>query len=300
MALGKKKSGTETYEDPIGEFGVKELKIATWYVKNRRLLQKIATGALVAWCAATVSFSVYAWGKYLIFDYFEDREMLARQVIEFPNYTAIQPLYSARNLQFGTTEVFASAAQSYDFVTDVRNPNNRWVAQLNYRYTYTGGQTDALKTVILPNSERPVAFLGHELLNYPTYAKLEVIGVEWRNINPRAVEDVIAHKRERLNFRWENFDFTRAGGQSGLSAHRIQFDLYNDSAYSYWEPDFYVELLDNGRRTGLVYLTVTAFRSGDTRELDLRSLIENLEADSVNLIPLINIYDSYEYMEPGS
>jgi len=295
----KKDDKASRYVDPTGEFTSKELKLATWYIKNKFLLQKIGTGFLIAWCVLTIGYSLFAWGNYLIFGYFDDEEMLMRQTLELSDYASLHSLYGARDLVLGSAMIYQSSIDKFDFATMVKNSNERWVAQISYKYIYSGGETEKIKTILLPQTERPVVAFGQKVDGYPTNARLVIENVEWRSVDAHAVANVGEHIDQRLQFYADNFVFTRAGGAMGLPSNRIEFDLYNDSAYSYWEPQFYIELLDDAYPVGILFLTVDQFISGEARAIDLRTLAENLTVDDVRIIPVINVFDSGEYIEPG-
>ncbi|MBD3311091.1 MAG: hypothetical protein GF349_01160 [Candidatus Magasanikbacteria bacterium] len=295
----KKEDLASRYEDPSGSFGSGELKAATWYVKNKLLLQKIGIGALAVFCIITVGYSLFGWGKYLIFDYFSDRDMLTKQTLELNDYQSLHALYGAQQLQLGNAEVFTSSNGQYDFVTTVQNPNNRWAARVKFKYIYNGGETESEEAIILPLQERPFVVFAHEESSYPTRARLVIENIEWRSIDAHMVPNVSDYINQRFIFITDNFEFTRAGGSLDLPASSIKFDLTNDTAYSYWEAEFYVELLNSGNRTGVLYLAVPEFRAGETRTIDLRSFSEGIDVDAILLNPIINVFDSSEYIQPG-
>lgn len=298
----KEKTNLERYQDPTGELSTRQLGVSQWFVKNKILLEKIGIGILIAWCVVTVGFSLWKWGDYLIFGYVEDKEMFARQVKETPNYAAIQPLYSARDLQISRPEVFSSGIGKYDFVVDVTNPNERWVAILTYKFTFAGGETETGQTILLPDSKRPVVIFGHEKDSFPTGANFVIEDIAWKQINAHAMPDIEDYIDQRLIFSAENFSFTSARGGQTLSAHHIAFDLKNETVYSYWSPQFYVELLgglDASNRLGIIPITLSEFRAGDVETIELSSLAEGINVVEVGIYPVINIFDQEEFMEPG-
>lgn len=287
------------YSDPTGEFSNRSLKLAEWYLKHKLLLQKIGKWFLVLWCIVTIGYSFGYWAYYLSYGYFKDQNMMQRQTLEFPNYDAVKPLYSAQSLQVGNIEVYNSVSDLYDFVARVSNPNERWIARLTYKFTYVGGETESHTTVLWPKAERPVIIFGISAGSYPSYPRLTIEKVDWKHINRNTQMDIPTFIAEHVKFTAENFTFTPASRLSGTLNHIIKFDLFNDTAYNFWDPEFYVELLDGNQTTGFIYLSLDKFKTGDKRSIDLRSWVDSLSVSDIVIWPIFNIFDKSEYMPIG-
>ena len=121
--------------------------------------------------------------------------------------------------------------------------------------------------------------------------------VEWKRVGAEEVADIGAFLAERLNFTMENFVFTKASQITGTLNHQIEFDLFNDSAYGYWEPKFYVELIDGVQTVGTIYLVVPKFKAGEMRHIDLRSLVDTLDVSEVKIWPAFNPFDQAAYLK---
>lgn len=285
------------YRPLEGGMTYKKLWLATWYLKNKFLFQKIGLGILIGWCVFSVGYSGYRWAEYFILGYWEDLDLLEVQVAEVPNYQAIQPRYSAQDIQFDHFQVFDGIGNKYDFVTETTNQNKNWIAEVFYKYVFAGGETEEMKIVLLPGSHVPLVFLGHESENYPVQARLEIIGIDWQKINPHEVSGVENFLSERLMFGVSPFQFTRASS-SDLPVNRLEFTLTNDSAYSYWQVLFYVVLINGGQTEGVIQLDVDEFKSGEELEVDLRLVNTSLQVNDIQVIPVVNIFDKEVYMEP--
>lgn len=288
------------YRGAMGEMSSTELEVSGWYVRHRALLVRIGVWALGIVGVGFFVFSLVQWGIYLFSGYARDRALFLRQVRQAPNYAAIQPLYGARDLDIDRPDIFVSAPSRYDFVSDIANPNDRWAAVITYQYEHSRGETGLQEATLLPGTARPVAVLGEEVSAFPANVRLVILDTDWVNINAHAVPDVAAYANERVSFSVENISIERAGAESGSFAHRISFDLSNDTAYSYWQPFFYIELLDGNQRVGMLPLVLEQFKSGETRSVSVQSVASELRADTIAVYPIINIFDSREFMEPGA
>ncbi len=287
------------YVDPTGEFSNRSLKMSEWYIKHKLLLRKIGLWSLSIWCVVSMGYSLTNWALYYMHGYFEDQDMMVRQTLELENYTNIQPLYEAQQLQVREVGVYNSVSELYDFTAHMFNPNFRWVAIVTYKFTFIGGETPLTQTMLMPKSERPIAYLGFEIDSYPSRPTLVIEKVDWKRISPHWIEDIDNYTEERIRFSIENFDFTRASKSAGVDNHMVEFDVFNDSAYNFWEPDFYVELIDGAETVGLIYFVLDEFRAGDEQHVDLRSFVNNMDVSHIKLWPLINVFDESEFMGVG-
>jgi len=287
------------YTDPTGEFTNRELKTAEWYLKHKLLLQNIVKWFLILLCVITIGYSFSYWIYYFAYGYFKDQQMYARQTQELQNYTNIQPMYSAQDLQVGNVDAYNSVSSLYDFSARVVNPNERWIATVHYKFAFAGGETPIKKTVIWPKSERPVMYFGYESGSYPNYLRFVIEKVEWQRINPHSSLNIPNFIAERSKISVENLIFTPSSRSAGILNNMISFSLFNDTAYNFWDPEFYVELKDGAQTVGYIYLALEKFKAGEERRVDLRSWVDNLNVSDIVLWPAFNIFDKTEYMPVG-
>lgn len=287
------------YTDPTGEFSNRELKLAEWYLKHKLLLQKIGKYILIVWCVITVGYGVGYLVYYFSYGYFQDQKMSAQSVLQFQNYQNLQTMYGAKDLVVREIAVYNSVSDLYDFVAQVENLNERWIAQVTYKFEYGGGETPSATTTLLPQTTRPIVVFGAIAGSYPTGARLMIEKIDWRRINPHTGINIQNYIDERSKFSVEKLAFTPARRSTGILNNMIEFDLFNDTAYSFWEAEFYVELRDGGATVGLIHLNVDKFKTTEGRHIDLRSFVDNLRVDDIVIWPVFDIFDSSVYMKAG-
>ena len=299
IMFGKKKEDKlSLYQDPTGEFSNRSLKLGEWYLSHKVLLQKIGMTILIVWCVITMGIGISYFGYYLVFGYTNDSQMYAQQTLEFQNYENLQVAYKPQDLQVRRVQVFESATDKYDMSAQVVNPNERWVAYVDYKYKYGGGETDIRTEMLLPGEARPIVYFGVESPNYPSKAELVFGHISWKKINAHYVKDVKAFIDQRKIFEMSNFDFTKASRSTGASTNIIEFDITNASSYGYWDLEFIVELID-GPTVGYLYILEDQFRAGDTRHIDVRSTVDNLNVSDIKVHPVVDVFDLEKFMAPG-
>jgi len=299
MFLGKDKNKDSKYIDTTGELPNVQLKFGVWYLKHKILIQNIGIGVLVAFCVLTIGFSLWKWGDYLIYGYWEDEQtLLLGQVAQFQNYDELKSAYKAQDLNVSNVRAFSSAEDMYDFIAQVANPNERWIANVEYHFTYSGEETKKYTSAVLPGSKRPVAVFGHDSNKFPSNVQFVIDKISWKSISAHDISDVSGYVDARNRFSIDNFVFNTPS-DSGILVPSITFDLYNDSAYSYWAPEFYVELLNGNQTVGYIFLRIDRFNSAEVKEIDLRYFGGNITVTNIRVIPVVNFFDNEVYMSPG-
>ncbi|MBI2436386.1 MAG: hypothetical protein HYV41_01415 [Candidatus Magasanikbacteria bacterium] len=295
MFVKKSQEKFKQYQDPTREFTNRSLQIAQWYVGHKILLRKILIIALSVWSVITISIGLIVWGKYLIIDMVRDDQHIASIANTYVSQSAIQN-QAPKNLIISQVRTFGASPDRYDFIAHVRNENSRWAVKITYMFTYSGGQTEKGTGIILPGADRIITVLGHDLSRQPTGVDFSIIDAQWKRISAHVLPDPAAYISDRIQFEVRDLVFIPANKSTDTGTNSIQFDVVNMSLYSYWQADFTVRFVNNGQTSGLAPLTITQFKSKETRSIELTSLADNLHVDMVVLEPLINVFDSTVYM----
>jgi len=286
------KTNFTKYEDPTQEFTSQELKWSFWYVKHKALLYKILVISLISIDSVFALFSVWRWGSYLLG--WQDFQRVEESLSASVNYIGIHPRYSAQPIQAVNTQIFSSRENKYDAVAELINPNNRFLARFNYYFVINGEKTPAQKTFLLPGESRLVAYLG--IKNGAGGAPAVVLeNIEYERISAHKITDTISWQAYRLNFKVSDFVFLKSLAQEGVNTDAVQFKLTNASPYSYVASDFYVALLQNQQMVGILPLHLDSINSLETKNIDLRNFVSNLNITEIALYPIINVYDERVY-----
>ncbi len=280
------------YEDPTKEFTSQELKWSFWYVKNKTILYKILLAILFIINAGLVLFNVWRWGDYLAG--LTDSQKVDQSLTASVNYMGIHDHFAAQPVQVLNTQIFSSRENKYDAVAELVNPNSRFVVWFNYYFVIDGVTTSLQKTFLLPGESRFVAKLGID--NGTGGAPAVVLeNVKYERIPNHEIPDTVSYQTYRLNFQVSDFVFVKGLAQTGNNADALQFKLTNASPYSYVAPDFYVALLQNGQMVGILPLHLESINSLETKNIDLRNFVPNLNISEIAVYPIINVYDTSVY-----
>jgi hypothetical protein len=295
----KEPSKLSQYQDPTGEFRNREFQLGFWYVKHKLLLRNIFIGVLTTWSVITIGIGLFVWGQYLFVGYWDDEDLLIEHITTFQNYSAVQPLYEARSLEFDSSKIFKSAEGRYDFFTPATNPNNNFLAHVDFHYVY--GQVDtAVETLtLLPLSTQGLIVYGHESGQYPAQARMVIDAIRWERIDPHMIVDAGAYMQERVLFSIDNFSFTRPDTAGGSFTNELSFDIRNDSVYSFWEPTFQVLLKRGASVVGVIPFSEKEFRAGQSRTVKIYTFADVTKVDNIDVIPTVNVFERDVYIAVG-
>lgn len=285
------------YSDPTHEFESKTFKQSMWFVQNRVLLYKIGMYTLVGVAAGLWLFSLVAWGNYLIFGISADTR-LYQQLATFSDYTNIHPRYTALPLQIVGANVFQGGVNKYDLVAEINNPNPNFTVKFSYHFEVDGAVLPTQQGFLLAGESRPIVQFGYEAQGYPSAPGFVLEEARFTRVDPHTVKDTQAYQTERLSFEVSGYDFISGTGLDAPDANALRFNLKNASPYGYKEANFVVAALDSGTMLGVLPLQVSNFKSMETRPIDLRSYVSNLNANEAQVFPMVDIYDATVYMEP--
>ena len=140
-----------------------------------------------------------------------------------------------------------------------------------------------------------MSIYGFQSPSYPAGAKLAVEDTRWRKIDSHQIPDVKGYIDIRMNFLVENI-FIERSSPGATVPPRITFDIQNDTAYSYYEGRFALLLLSGGTVEGVMPLSIKDFRAGQNFPVDVRPVFDISGVDDIEVIPVMDVFDSSEFL----
>jgi len=268
----------------------KELKYSYWYITHRVFLRKL--GILVL---AAVSVGLLIYGITLITTYYlkstSDTEKIAEKMAqEKLNLQLLAEANKPKDLVVSETRVLRGNKGSVDFMTEIINPNTQWaVDSLQYYYTEGGAKTDMETDYVLPGQTK---YLLH--FNYPSTSTSLAVRLVLEKVNWKKVVDFDTMQKSMIDFEVKNAKVSSVAKVTEAtpeSVTNISFDIFNKSAYSFWEPRFVILLERGGDLVAVAETNLAALGSNEKRTESI-NLFQNIPASTqITIIPDINILD---------
>ncbi|MFH1315335.1 MAG: hypothetical protein ABIH67_02950 [Candidatus Uhrbacteria bacterium] len=272
----------------------KRYKYSLWWVSNRSTLSKI--GLIVLACADTV---LILYGLWVVIDtYLISYETERAQIVTMNLNQSIRHQVNLQTTPEPVTlsssvNVFGIGEQRYDFYATISNENDDYWLEFDYHFTYGGKQTDPQSGFIYPSESKPIVDLAWVSTSAPANAKVVIENLNWHYINHHDYPDFAVWRDDRMNFEvtqagFENLELDNVG--------RSSFLVNNETAYSYWEPKFYVILYRGSQVAGITSTVANQLEAGEERLLEQNWYGSLSAVTKVEVIPELALLDPDVYM----
>jgi hypothetical protein len=279
-------------------------KFSLWWVEHQAFLRRLAYGLFVM--ADAILFLFVLWTMFDSFAVsFGDDEMEVAKIVAYGQsdlhgYTTANradPIVPEQVLVFGIGD------NRYDFFAELSNPNSDWWVEFTYAFAFDAGSTASTEGFLLPGQTKPVISLATTSQTFVRNAQLELTNVRWHRINHHEIYDYSIWQEDRMRLVITDATFTKETGFEKDVFGRTTFTVYNNTAYSYFDPQFLVLLKRGSAVVGVSRATVASLGVGERREISLNWFGILPSATSVEVIPDIHLFDPDVYQrlkgEPG-
>lgn len=272
-------------------------KLSQFWIHWRQTFKRVGFGLLVAFDLLLVVIIGRAYIDFGVFNYFNDRAMIASITNGLDHFHALSTADAASSLHIGTTRIFAVDSARTDFYTDVTNANKDWEATFTYDFVYGNSKTVSRQGFVLPGqASKPIAELAVATPSTPSSAQFEITALNWVRVNHHAITDYATWQNEHLNFTVTNVTYTPNLALTSGVVGRTTFTLINNSAFAFWNPTFTIVLLRNNTPVGVTTTTPSAVGAGESREVSVNWFGTAPQANATLIVPNIDIFDPEVYM----
>jgi hypothetical protein len=281
----------------------KKLNFGLWYVENRNNFRGIITVFLILFSVATLLYGLYGFIYYFGWGVKQDQAMVLNAIQAGTSIHDYVLGASAKPLQYSATKIFQSGTGKYDFLSEVTNPNDQYWAGFDYYFLAGGQKTKSGTGFILPGEKKYLTILALDYSTRPDAAEIHFENLNWQRIDAHQIPDWKQYQTDRLNIKISNTKFSPAA-TSGLSEkinlNTVDFDVYNQTAFSYWNVDFVAVLLGNYQDViGVTKYSIAEFLAGQQKHINFTWPNQLGSFSNLEIIPTINIMDSNNYIRYG-
>ncbi len=295
-----KKIDINRYKDPEG-MTTQKMAIGLWYVEHRRIFVKTFIAVLLAISTVSWIYTFYHVIDYVAFGIKQDREMVAelvRPILIGHDYLVQN---GHRALEFDPVQVLAGNKEGvYDFLAQVRNPNEKYYAKFDY-YFLAGGKTYGQASgFILPGESKYLVSLAQETGSRPNESRLYVYNLSWSRVNNHVIPDWPLYRKDHLDISVSDIAFTPSSKTiltEKLPLNDLVFTATNNTAYNYKSVDFYIFLLRTNSIVGVNRYIMNSLMSGQTQNITMTWPGQFGRVDKVIIAPEIDITRSDIYLK---
>lgn len=273
-----------------------ELKVASFWVRNRILLRQIGYGILITICSVLWLFVLWSLLDAYAISYPRE-ERIPRLITS--NQVTIESLrtIAPEPIQTSDVNVFDTTGGRKDMLVEITNTNERWAATFTYRFNMGGALTEERESFVLPNSQRYLTELGYTPEAAANTADLIVENVQWVRVSPAKVGESYGQFAERrLDFSFEEITYESDVEFSGQTISQTAFVLNNNAPYGYWEVDLTIILYRADRPVAVTTITERDIKPGESRQLEIHWFDNISGVSRTDIRASVNILDDSAYL----
>ena len=271
-------------------------KLSLWWIEHRALLKKVGYGVFIVFDVLVLLFVFWVFLDTYAVSYDSEQSAIVRMVAlgqeDLHAYTLAN---AAKPLRESIVRILPTGRNSYDFYTILTNPNDDWWAEFTYSFSSSLGKTSVERGFILPGEEKPVSIFSIESTTPITQATLEIVDIQWKRVDRHAIPDYQNWAEDRLSLEISDIVFEKDFQIDTESIGRTSFTVQNNSAYSYYEPRFYILLKRGAHVVGLNRTVLGSLDSGESQEVIMNWFGTIPSVNKVEVIPEVNIFDLNVY-----
>ncbi|MEK9166067.1 MAG: hypothetical protein AAB525_04405, partial [Patescibacteria group bacterium] len=268
----------------------KQLAAASWLYERRTLFVRTTFFILIG--AAGILFILFAVN-------------LALYVIRYPNHQG-QFLQTTQNfilaqdpalqfvpkdLQIQSINVIKHQGRSADFLAEVNNPNQNWLAKsFDYSFTADGNPLSTRSFFALPG----IFYLAGFKADSEPFDK---VGLQLNNIKWQKIKSTVDKERFSL-LRFTVQDIRFVPGDKKEIVDAVLAAVQNSSPLGFWQTDIIALVYKDARLLAVGQGQIQELDSQEERAIEIGMGILNIdEVDRIKVIPQANILDKENIMQ---
>jgi hypothetical protein len=264
--------------------------IGLWIMENR----KYFIIALIAFLGG-ISLFLYSYFFYNLFDYIRytknQEEMIQELSESFYNVGLARRVDPIEILSY---KMFDSD-NSYDFLLELKNPNDRYFASVQYCFFEGDNDFFCSEARINPGEERYFIELSQKIESRPVSQRVRIDKVSWRVLDLKTYPDWENYYQERNDFSFSDIEYER-GLVTSRNFNNLSFTVANNTPYNYWRVPLSIILYNRGTIVGVNKYTVSNFLSKDSKDVNISWLNSVSSVSSVKIYSDLDVLDKTNYM----
>jgi hypothetical protein len=295
-----KKVNLNRYKTDVEGISLDTLETGLWWAKNRRNLKIILIILLAAAGILSWGYTLFGFGNYLIFGMKADDEAMKLFVQTETGGKKYLDQAGPSRISLSQTGYIVNG-DKYDLYVQAVNPNQRWLAAIDYCFKRGNGEKSCGHDFLLPGGKKYILSLAQTFSSIPSDLSFSMDNLTWKKVNNHIIADWNQYQKDRIDFSITNQQFIPAFSNAiseKIAFNSLTFTIRNNSAFSYWEVPLAIILTGNGRVVYLNRYPITDFLSHDTRDIKITWPGAIGEITGIGIAPDLNISEPGIYKQP--
>jgi len=276
--------------NPNFEVSNAKLKYGLWYIRHKILLRKLLISSLVILIVFFYSYTLWKVVDLYIIHGGESAAIIEQFFENSDSSPTPQNRIKVQDLQIENIKILPSSGNRKDVVATVSNPNAHYAAR-HVAYDFISGDKVLFQdeSFVWPGDEKIFAALGIEDSKISNnQVQLQIREISWERYQD--FQNIIAQKANISLSAVEYIPANRIAQAAGFTGI-VKFSVTNKSIYNYYDPGFYIILLNGSEIVGVNFTRINILRSLQTVPVQVNVLSPVSNVTSEKIIPEINILD---------
>ena len=193
-------------------------------------------------------------------------------------------------------------SNKYDIFSKISNPNSRYLCNIKYCFIFgnENNEIECSESFIFPNETKYLLSLAKTFEQSPENLRFIIKDISWHRINLHKYPDWQNFYNEHLDIIIGNAKFkpTELSGLSEkIDLNSLEFTVYNNTAYNYWDVTFNIFLYSGNRIVGVNKYILQEFMSKEKRNIQISWSGRFSRVSDIEIIPEINVMDEDVYIK---
>lgn len=269
-----------------------KLEIAYFIAAHKDLFKRLGFFLLIILNLGLYLYSVYNFINYFLNNK-KQEAVIQEMTATTPNYKEYRTRVGPQPLIVLSQSAIPSGEGRYDFVAQVKNPNEHWLAR-EVNYSFLGlDDKNPVTDFILPKEETFLLFLGKNVRTSPSQAQIYFFDIKWQRVGePFEIQDSDFKISEARFVSPQEHKISRLS----LVPARVAFKARNNTVYDYWDAGFKIVLFQGAKIIGVNFASLSQFRSGEQRDLEVIWLEDIFRPTEIKIEPKIDYLNLENYM----
>ncbi|MFO0765081.1 MAG: hypothetical protein U0487_03495 [Patescibacteria group bacterium] len=272
-----------------------QLELASFWVKHRLLLRRVGYGSLIGLGGLLWAFVLWSLlDAYAISYPVESR--ITRRILQ--NQNNLAPLFLKAPTPIHPSDVvtFANTGGRVDAMVEIENSNDVWYAEFDYSFALGDQRTEIHHGFILPKSRRFLVEPG--ITAGSVQPSLVIENLSWKRITADQIGDSLESYLETRQPTISDIKYARDETIGTQVIGRSTFTVTNNTAYSYYDPEFVVVLLRGGSPAAVTRITRDRLSAGESVPFDIQWYDQPAGITETIVQPEINYLNPAVYIRP--
>lgn len=273
----------QEYQDPTV---AKYLKYGYWYRAHKEKLFKILRLSLII--ISSLSFLATGFFAYGLLMSPNQAQVISQITAPLSSIAEMHQKFAPAEPRLLETSVVAIDENSVNFIAIVENPNKNWYMEIEYVFSWDGGETTSQTTWLLPGERTMLSSGSVTVALLPATASFRSRVTKWQRIKDALVLDRWSNILSNLRF----VDQSVNNDEAGTS---VLYTVQNSSIYDLRDIRFMVALSQIGKVAAVSINQIENLSAQTSVALESRFLSSLPTNLSVDIYPRINLFEQSSF-----